>query len=51
MNHFRSVNLHVSELDSKNHQLNILKLAEDIKPDASYHKIKTGMALFLKKKV
>ncbi|XP_042889277.1 calcyclin-binding protein-like [Penaeus japonicus] len=46
----RSVNLHVSELDSKNHQLNILKLAEDIKPDASYHKIKTDMVvLFLAK--
>ncbi|XP_063612571.1 calcyclin-binding protein-like [Penaeus indicus] len=46
----RSVNLHVSELDSKNHQLNILKLAENIKPDASHHKIKTDMVvLFLAK--
>lgn len=46
----RSVILHVSELDSKNHQLSILKLAENINPDASYHKVKTDMVvLFLAK--
>lgn len=35
----------VQELDGKHYQLNITKLAGDIKPDASYHKVKTGQLL------
>ncbi|XP_069937687.1 calcyclin-binding protein-like [Cherax quadricarinatus] len=44
----RSVQVLVQELDGKNYQLNITNLAKNIKPDASYHKVKTDMlVLFL----
>lgn len=39
--------LHVGDLDGKNHELNITNLAEYIKPDSSYHKIKTDMVLVM----
>ncbi|XP_071544748.1 calcyclin-binding protein [Panulirus ornatus] len=46
----RSVQVMVQELDGKNYHLNITKLAGDIKPDASYHKVKTDMlVVFLSK--
>lgn len=46
----RGVQVMVHELDGKNYHLNITNLARNIKPDASYHKVKTDMlVVFLAK--
>ena len=42
LSHHRGVEVKVEGLDGKNHHLRITNLASAIKPDASYHKVKTG---------
>ncbi|XP_046739725.1 calcyclin-binding protein [Diprion similis] len=48
----RSIDLHVLGLDSRNYQLPINNLCEEIIPEQSYTKVKTDMiAIFLAKKI
>ncbi|KAK3866750.1 hypothetical protein Pcinc_027734 [Petrolisthes cinctipes] len=43
----KSMELNVKELEGKNYNLNVSNLADSIKPDASYHKVKTDMVVVL----
>ncbi|XP_045123158.1 calcyclin-binding protein-like [Portunus trituberculatus] len=43
----KTVQVKVEGLDGKNHHLRITNLAGTIKPDASYHKVKTDMVVVL----